>query len=190
MLHPQPPQPTYSHASTLANTVRIEKLSDDEDEDVDITDDLSDDEEAEGKPQTVLKTEVCGQEVETEMQADQFTEEQEDLSEAESNCQIKDLPSHSSLPVLSPQVSSSLACPGVDALDEDINRTVSTLPENIQTQNQDDTNKDQSSQCEVAAQTGQHEEAYPNEKGNLTFCKPSSGSHRCFSHIPLLTFVP
>ncbi|XP_028260521.1 histone H2A deubiquitinase MYSM1 isoform X2 [Parambassis ranga] len=164
LLHPQPPQPTSSHASTLANAVRIEKLSDDEDEDVDITDDLSDDEEAEGKPQAVLKTEVCGQEVETEMQADQFTEEQEDLSETESNCQMKDQPSHSSLPALSPQLSSSLACPGDAALDGDINRTISSFPESLQTQNQDDTNKDQSSQCEVAAQTGQHEETYPNEK--------------------------
>lgn len=53
MLPIQPPQPTSSHASTLANTVYIERLSDDEDEDVDITDDLSDDGEAEEVPADV-----------------------------------------------------------------------------------------------------------------------------------------
>lgn len=50
------PQPTSSHPSTLDNTVRIEKLSDDEDEDVDITDDLSDDGEVDVKPQDVLQS--------------------------------------------------------------------------------------------------------------------------------------
>lgn len=38
-----PTQATSSQALTLANTVRIEKLSDEENEEVDITDDLSDD---------------------------------------------------------------------------------------------------------------------------------------------------
>ncbi|KAM9848665.1 histone H2A deubiquitinase MYSM1 [Aulostomus maculatus] len=49
VLHIQPPQPTSSHASTLVNTVRIERLS--EDEEVDITDDLNDDGESEDKDQ-------------------------------------------------------------------------------------------------------------------------------------------
>lgn len=37
-----PPQPSSGLTPALTNAVRIEKLSDDEDEDVDITDDLSD----------------------------------------------------------------------------------------------------------------------------------------------------
>lgn len=47
-----PTQPTSSQALTLANTVRIEKLSDEENEEVDITDDLSDDGDC-NEPQSV-----------------------------------------------------------------------------------------------------------------------------------------
>ncbi|XP_017284222.1 histone H2A deubiquitinase MYSM1 isoform X2 [Kryptolebias marmoratus] len=54
-LHPQPHQLTPSSASTLTNAVRIERLSDDED--VDITDDLSDDEGADTKREECGKTE-------------------------------------------------------------------------------------------------------------------------------------
>lgn len=54
-----PPQPTSSHTPTLTNTVRIEKLSDDEDEDVDITDDLSDQGDTGDKSQAELKCESC-----------------------------------------------------------------------------------------------------------------------------------
>ncbi|XP_068449227.1 histone H2A deubiquitinase MYSM1 [Clinocottus analis] len=39
------PEPTSSRASALTNAVRMERLSDEEDEEVDITDDLSDDED-------------------------------------------------------------------------------------------------------------------------------------------------
>lgn len=46
-----PTQPTSSQALTLTNTVRIEKLSDEENEEVDITDDLSDDGDC-NKPQS------------------------------------------------------------------------------------------------------------------------------------------
>uniref|UniRef100_A0A669CD70 Myb-like, SWIRM and MPN domain-containing protein 1 n=1 Tax=Oreochromis niloticus TaxID=8128 RepID=A0A669CD70_ORENI len=64
IIHLQPPQPTSSQVSTLANAVRIEKLSDDEDEDVDITDDMSDDEEG-NKLQAVLSSD-CGPEEKTD----------------------------------------------------------------------------------------------------------------------------
>lgn len=57
------PQSTSSHPRTLANAVRIEKLSDDENEEIDITDDVSDNEEDKPKrdpcksePQEVLIT--------------------------------------------------------------------------------------------------------------------------------------
>ena len=52
----QPTHPTSSHTPTTTNTVRIEKLSDEEDQEVDITDDLSDDGDDDHKPQVVLKT--------------------------------------------------------------------------------------------------------------------------------------
>uniref|UniRef100_A0A3Q3VPT6 Myb-like, SWIRM and MPN domain-containing protein 1 n=1 Tax=Mola mola TaxID=94237 RepID=A0A3Q3VPT6_MOLML len=55
----QPTQPTSSHAPTPTNTVRIEKLSDEEDQEVDITDDLSDDGDGDHKPQVVLKCASC-----------------------------------------------------------------------------------------------------------------------------------
>lgn len=60
---PMQPQSTSSHPRTLANAVRIEKLSDDENEEIDITDDVSDNEEDKPKrdpcksePQEVLIT--------------------------------------------------------------------------------------------------------------------------------------
>uniref|UniRef100_A0A667ZKR8 Myb-like, SWIRM and MPN domain-containing protein 1 n=1 Tax=Myripristis murdjan TaxID=586833 RepID=A0A667ZKR8_9TELE len=65
-------QSTSSHVSALANAVRIEKLSDDEDEEVDITDDLSDNGVLGDKSQAVLKTESCqsGQFAGTEINTD------------------------------------------------------------------------------------------------------------------------
>ncbi|KAM4629013.1 histone H2A deubiquitinase MYSM1 isoform 1-T1 [Polymixia lowei] len=61
-----------SHTSALANAVRIEKLSDDEDEEVDITDDLSDEDKLGDKPQAEFKTEFCksGQLAGTDSQTD------------------------------------------------------------------------------------------------------------------------
>uniref|UniRef100_A0A3P8SZI1 Myb-like, SWIRM and MPN domain-containing protein 1 n=1 Tax=Amphiprion percula TaxID=161767 RepID=A0A3P8SZI1_AMPPE len=85
VLHLQPPQPTSSHASTLANAVRIEKLSDDEDEDVDITDDLSDDEGADDKPQVGLKTEFCGPEEQTEAEIQTARATKEENEESSSD---------------------------------------------------------------------------------------------------------
>ena len=102
-LHLQPPQPTSSHASTLTNTVRIEKLSDEEDEEVDITDDLSDDGEAVSEPPAVLKTEPCEPEQLTGTEVPRDTEE---LKE-ESRTETKDQTSCTSLSPQSPEPSSS-----------------------------------------------------------------------------------
>ncbi|KAM9358024.1 histone H2A deubiquitinase MYSM1 [Symphorus nematophorus] len=117
MLHSQPPQPTSSHASTLANTVRIEKLSEEEDEEVDITDDLSDD--GDDKPQTVFKTEFCEQEqlIGTEIWTGNPTGEQKEAAPTET----KDRTNHTSPSAHSPRPSSSLLCSektGVTELDE------------------------------------------------------------------------
>uniref|UniRef100_A0A8D3BTP4 Myb-like, SWIRM and MPN domain-containing protein 1 n=1 Tax=Scophthalmus maximus TaxID=52904 RepID=A0A8D3BTP4_SCOMX len=74
----QPPQPP----SILANTVRIEKLSDDEDEDVDITNDLNDDGDAHDKSQTGVKTEP-EQQMGTGIPTDSPTEEQQEAGRTE-----------------------------------------------------------------------------------------------------------
>uniref|UniRef100_A0A3P8PRC3 Myb-like, SWIRM and MPN domain-containing protein 1 n=1 Tax=Astatotilapia calliptera TaxID=8154 RepID=A0A3P8PRC3_ASTCA len=89
-------KPTSSQVSTLANAVRIEKLSDDEDEDVDITDDLSDDEEG-NKPQAVLSSDFCGPEEKTDSGSQSPTEEHVSLSGVESIHETKEKPSHTSL---------------------------------------------------------------------------------------------
>ncbi|XP_008275647.1 histone H2A deubiquitinase MYSM1 [Stegastes partitus] len=167
VLHLQPPQPTSSHVSTLANAVRIEKLSDDEDEDVDITDDLSDDEGADEKPQIGLKAEFCGPEEQTEAEiqtGDAKEEENEEgVTGVESIHETKDQPKQSALSPQSPQPSSSLLCseePGVTIKDDKANKTVSVFPESPQTQSQTesklmtDANEDQISQYEISARTG------------------------------------
>lgn len=163
LLHLQPPQPTSSHASSLANTVRIEKLSDEEDEEVDITDDLSDDGDGDDKPQAVLKTEFCEPEQLTgaEIHTDSPAEEQKEA---------KDQPSHISL---SPQ-SPSLPCSektGVTGLDEKGDERVSFPPKHLQAvaqtdlEQMTDENDSQSSQSESSAQTGQLEEACSDGTG-------------------------
>ncbi|XP_067453588.1 histone H2A deubiquitinase MYSM1 [Thunnus thynnus] len=153
VLHMQPPQPTSSHAPTLANTVRIEKLSDDEDEDVDITDDLSDDGEADDKPQAVLETELCKADQPTghEIQTDSPTQEQKEAGPTETEEQ----PGHSCLSPQSPQPSSSLLGseePAVTELDKKGKETVSLVPINT---HMTDEQESQSSQSESSAQTTQ-----------------------------------
>ncbi|XP_037625932.1 histone H2A deubiquitinase MYSM1 [Sebastes umbrosus] len=153
-LHLQPPQPTSSHAATLTNTVRIEKLSDEEDEEVDITDDLSDDGDDDNKPQAVVKTEPEQQLVSTEVQED--TEEQKEAGLTET----EDRPSLTSLSPQSPQPSSSLPyseMTGFTGLDEKGSERASLPQTNLEQMT--DENEGQSSQCESSAQTGQLEEA-------------------------------
>lgn len=168
MLHLQPPQPTSSHASTLTNTVRIEKLSDEEDEEVDITDDLSDDGDDDDKPQAAFKAEFCEPErlTGTEIQTDSPREEQTEAGQTET----KDQPSHTSLSPQSPQPSSSLPRSekmGVTGLDEKSNERASLPPKDLQAgaQAETDENEGQSSQSESPAQTGQVEEACSDGTG-------------------------
>ncbi|XP_031167476.1 histone H2A deubiquitinase MYSM1 isoform X2 [Sander lucioperca] len=165
-LHLQPPQPTSSRASSLTNTVRIEKLSDDENEEVDITDDLSDDGDGDGddEPQAVVKTEFCEPEqlAGTEVQTD--TEEQKEAGLTET----RDQPSHTSLFPQSTRPSSplpSLEKTIVTGLDVKSNERVSLphkdLPAWAQTDSEQmsDENEGQSSQSDSSAQTGPLEEA-------------------------------
>ncbi|XP_076009318.1 histone H2A deubiquitinase MYSM1 [Genypterus blacodes] len=112
VLHVQPPPSTSSQASTLANAVRIEKLSDDEDEEVDITDDLSDDG---GDKRQEVKTEACspGQQIDTQMETDRPRHTHVDTMKEEadlSGTEIDPEPSVSSLSPQSPQPSSAPAC--------------------------------------------------------------------------------
>lgn len=72
-----PPQATSSQALTLANTVRIEKLSDEENEEVDITDDLSDDGDCNEPPGVRSRQGV------TDVRTDGPVEELEDTSPGE-----------------------------------------------------------------------------------------------------------
>lgn len=134
MLHIQPLQTTSSIDCTSTNTVRIEKLSEDEEEDVDITDDLSDDGESVDKPHNVLKSEFCEPEQLTglEVQTDNPTKEQKVEVQNETKDQHRDiLPP----PPQSPQPSSSLpitADCGALKLYEKTNQTESSPPKKLQ----------------------------------------------------------
>uniref|UniRef100_A0A8D0ACF6 Myb-like, SWIRM and MPN domain-containing protein 1 n=1 Tax=Sander lucioperca TaxID=283035 RepID=A0A8D0ACF6_SANLU len=170
-LHLQPPQPTSSRASSLTNTVRIEKLSDDENEEVDITDDLSDDGDGDGddEPQAVVKTEFCEPEqlAGTEVQTD--TEEQKEAGLTET----RDQPSHTSLFPQSTRPSSplpSLEKTIVTGLDVKSNERVSLphkdLPAWAQTDSEQmsDENEGQSSQSDSSEEEEEEEELKPPEQ--------------------------
>ncbi|XP_040897243.1 histone H2A deubiquitinase MYSM1 [Toxotes jaculatrix] len=158
-----PPQPTSSHMPTLANTVRIEKLSEDEDEDVDITDDLSDDGDAGDKSQAVLKTESCEPErpTGTEIQMDRPTGEQKETGQAEveSTQETKHCQSHVSAPPQSHQSSSSFPRSEELAVSETRDETASPLCPQTDSEQMNDEHEGQSSQSESSAQTGQLGEA-------------------------------
>lgn len=160
-----PAQPTSSHASAPTNTVRIEKLSDDENEEVDITDDLSNDGDGDHKPQVVLKTEFGEPEQlkGIESQTDSPTEEQKEAGLTET----MDQRSHFLPSPQSPRPSSSLPCSektGVTGLDEKANGRVSPDPQHLHTaallasEVMTEENEGQSSQSESSPQTGQLEE--------------------------------
>lgn len=91
-----PTQATSSQALTLATTVRIEKLSDEENEEVDITDDLSDDGDC-NEPSGVRSRQGV-----TDVRADGPAEKIEDASPGETVDKLDDKPP------LSPPQSSSL----------------------------------------------------------------------------------
>uniref|UniRef100_A0A673CCK8 Myb-like, SWIRM and MPN domain-containing protein 1 n=1 Tax=Sphaeramia orbicularis TaxID=375764 RepID=A0A673CCK8_9TELE len=95
--HQLQPQPTSSHPSTLDNTVRIEKLSDDEDEDVDITDDLSNEGEADVKPQEVLHSDLSQTDHPVGTDDTKLEQEEEDQRGCSSPCLDSPQPSTSPL---------------------------------------------------------------------------------------------
>ncbi|XP_029001689.1 histone H2A deubiquitinase MYSM1 [Betta splendens] len=131
---PELPHTTSSLAHVVANTVRIEKLSDDEDEDVDITDEPGDDANSKDKQQIVVKTEFCEaeQQAPTEVLKDRFTDEQKEEGQEET----KDQHSHTWFPMAeSPQSSSSHLYSeeyGVSQLDEKSDLTESCILKNIE----------------------------------------------------------
>lgn len=143
-----------SSASTLANAVRIERLSDDED--VDITDDLSEDERAD------TKTEVCGpeQQRETEIRSESPREEQTEVSPTgETEDQIY----NSSLSLPSPQSSSPLVCTEEHGKTDQHEKDVKTG--NYQEQ-KTEAEGGQHSQSDISAQTDPSGEADGDATGN------------------------
>ncbi|XP_047199011.1 histone H2A deubiquitinase MYSM1 [Hippoglossus stenolepis] len=172
-----PPQTTSSHASPLVNTVRIEKLCDGEDEDVDITDDLSDDED--DKPRTGIKTEP---EQQTEIQIDSPEGEQEeageDEDEVESTQETKDQHSHIAPFPQSLQSSSSFPFteePVVTEQDETVSPPLKSPQTETQTDSKgmNDEHEAQCSQSESSAQTGLLEEAFCDETDSRMFSQGS-----------------
>lgn len=170
---PQNPQTTSSLVNAVTNAVRIERLSDDEDEDVDITDDLSDDGEADSKPQAVVKTEVFEAEqlTGTEVQASGPRDEQR---EGGRNGK-KDHRSHISLPPAQhPQSLSSLPCSeecGVPELDKKSHQMDECVLKKLQagagtdSKRMTDTNEGLCSPSESSAETGDLIEACSQSTG-------------------------
>uniref|UniRef100_A0A8C6TH90 Myb-like, SWIRM and MPN domain-containing protein 1 n=1 Tax=Neogobius melanostomus TaxID=47308 RepID=A0A8C6TH90_9GOBI len=91
-------QSTSNQPHPLANAVRIEKLSDDEDEEIDITDD--DNEPTEDKPSNMCKSEA------TETEIDDFKQEQEDPESSIVQNVFTEKPSCSLMPSDAPTISS------------------------------------------------------------------------------------
>lgn len=151
----QPAQPTSAQISTPTNTVRIEKLSDEENEEVDITDDLSDDENGDHKPQVCQTAEVGETGIESCP-----AEEQKKAGLTET----MDTQSHTWNQNLQP--SSSLSCSekiGVTALVEKANGRVSTTQylqtaAQLASEGKAEENEDRSSQSESSPHTAQLED--------------------------------
>ncbi|XP_037530784.1 histone H2A deubiquitinase MYSM1 [Nematolebias whitei] len=151
--HPQPPQPIPSSVSSLANAVRIERLSDDED--VDITDDLNEDERAD------TKTEVCGPEQQkgTECQPESPREEQTEVSLTGAECshETEDQLYNSSPSLQSPQSSPPLVCTEEHGTSDKHEKVVKTGNSEEQ---KTDAEGGQNSQCDISAQTDPSGEAH------------------------------
>ncbi|XP_024117593.1 histone H2A deubiquitinase MYSM1 [Oryzias melastigma] len=156
------PQSIPSEASTLANAVRIEKLSDDED--VDITDDLSEDEATDVKTQAEPKTELLGSEeqVKGEIQTEKSSQEPEKTAQNETESIWNAVQSHrKSFCPQSRDASSSGVCAEENRetrLHHNISKTGQIFPGSFQTQTgfKQVTGdlQDQSCQCDLIAQTG------------------------------------
>ncbi|KAK2835815.1 hypothetical protein Q5P01_016299 [Channa striata] len=143
-----------------ASAPSAEKLSDDEDEDVDITDDPSDDGDADDKPQATLKTESCEEEKLTAPQVH---------VETETNDRLVGQDWHILPPPVSSQPSSLLPCsedcdaPGQEETgkqtDSSLVKTLQTEAEMDSNQRNDD-NDGRCSQSESPVETSQLEEAF------------------------------
>lgn len=133
-LQQEPPQPTPSTMSFLANAVRIERLSDDED--VDITDDLSEDEGADNKAEGYGPQ----QQTETGTQPESPSEEQTEPGLTWTESQDQSSPS-----LQTHHSSSSLVCTEEAAKTE--------KDEKILEHQRTDAEDDGSSQDDVSAQT-------------------------------------
>lgn len=167
----QPPESASSHLSTSANnTVKIEKLSDGEDEDVDITDDQSDDEE---DVHNHLETEVKIQ-LEQQKQTGQTNHRTEDHDETgHPEQEIRDEHSSSISPTQSPQPELSLPATEERIKTEQKETGMLLLGNTLKGNLTRDKSIPQSSNSENLAATGQLEQSGSNKPGtgykNLIF---------------------
>lgn len=147
--------PVSSHASTLTNTVHMEKLYDEEDEEVDITDDVSNDGDCDQTPQVddLSDPEELN---DTEIQTDNLREKQEEAAlSLMSECR-----SHTLSSSQSPQASFSLCSsekPGVTGPDMKASMRESPHAQDLQTASElmTEQNEGQSSQSVNSPQTVQ-----------------------------------
>ncbi|XP_067368277.1 histone H2A deubiquitinase MYSM1 isoform X1 [Channa argus] len=165
--------PVLHMQTTQTNTVRIEKHSDDEDEDVDITDDLSDDGDADDKPEAKTesdKTELCEEEklIFTEVHAENPTNEQKDGGPIVTNVQLAGQEWHILPPHENSQLSSLHPCledcdaPGIEKKSrEKESSPLKTLQTGAQIDSNQMTNENEGhfSQSDSSVETGQLEEA-------------------------------
>ncbi|XP_008305343.1 histone H2A deubiquitinase MYSM1 isoform X2 [Cynoglossus semilaevis] len=158
----QPPESASSHLSTSANnTVKIEKLSDGEDEDVDITDDQSDDEE---DVHNHLETEVkiqLEQQKQTGLQTNHRTEDHDETGHPEQ--EIRDEHSSSISPTQSPQPELSLPATEERIKTEQKETGMLLLGNTLKGNLTRDKSIPQSSNSENLAATGQLEQSGSNK---------------------------
>ncbi|XP_047229671.1 histone H2A deubiquitinase MYSM1 [Girardinichthys multiradiatus] len=156
-----PEQDLQPPLQTMINTVRIERLSDDED--VDITDDLSEDEGGDIITEFSGPTGQPEAETETETPTERPTEEQKDLTLLESINETTEQPCQKSPSGQSPLSAFIFFSPeevGKTTSDENVLKTEHPEIE-AQTDSKVTTNCNnyQSSQCDTSAHTGQLTEA-------------------------------
>ncbi|XP_029356064.1 histone H2A deubiquitinase MYSM1 isoform X2 [Echeneis naucrates] len=175
LLHP--PQPTSTDTSTLTNTVRIEKLSDNEDEDVDVTDGLSDDDDAGDKWQPAVKTEP-DQLIDSKSQTGSPTEMQEEVDSTQ------ETKGHHNCISISPQSDqhSSFLSVSKEAVVTKNDKTAWPSLKGPQTESESDSKQvndehdSQISQIQSSAQTDQLEEACSDESSDKIEQALSQGS--------------
>uniref|UniRef100_A0A2I4CTH1 Myb-like, SWIRM and MPN domain-containing protein 1 n=1 Tax=Austrofundulus limnaeus TaxID=52670 RepID=A0A2I4CTH1_AUSLI len=145
-LQPDPPQPTPSSVSFLDNAVRIEGLSDDED--VDITDDLSEDEGADTGPQ---------QQTDAGTEPDSPSEEQTEPGLAWTESQDQ------SSPLQTPQSLSSMVCTEEAGKPEQDETVLEDDDADDGGSSQDDADPPGAAECEPTDSVGKTEEDKVNK---------------------------